>query len=540
MNLNQITRIPIHGEEARSIIQDAIQELAQAVSTTLGPAGQNVVIEYPDGGIHVTKDGVTVAKNFMTNDHLKNIGVKMIQQASIFTGDRVGDGTTTSTVIAAEMIKLLSQKIQDSKINVNKVAKYINELVSEIVKDIEENESIPVKTIEDLNRISMISSNNDNTIMNLINDAYSKIGMNGIVIHERSSTNQCTISVTEGMEINKGWISPYFVNDIPSNSAIYEDVVIVITEDKITNITEYFPLLEWANQKGKAVLIIADNVEQSALKNLVANRIKSRLQVVAIQAPAFGERRSEILEDIAILTGTKVYSKKNGVPFTKQIEPDRLGKCKKIIVSDKSTIINGGQGDKNSLAVRINQLKAKVEKITESGDENENWTLEKIKDRLAKLESGVATIRIGANTEIEMNEKIDRMDDALRAVKAAIESGYVEGGGYTLLKAHRILIGKQMETDSLEFKIAIEAIRESIIAPYKKILSNAGYEPELINDFVEQCVKVDAYENNVIDDYISSGIIDPTKVVVMALQNAASVATMFITTDCMLAINQEK
>jgi len=536
------SRTPYYEKEAREHILKGINALADAVSITLGPAGRNVAIEsFENGSIHNTKDGVTVAKNFMSEDKLAQIGVRMIQQAAISTADRVGDGTTTSTVLARALVNRLAKGLQP-EMNVNKLKRHLDNLCEQTIKYLESHKT-EVLNPNDLRKIAMISANHDTEIANHIYEAYKEIGFDGVLTMEESSTSETTLRTVKGMEINKGWLSMYFVTDPATNAAIYEDVHIIITEDKIIRADDILLHVDMAARENLPLLIIADNVDQQAIQFLVRNRQKSRIPVVAIQAPAFGERRTEILEDIAILTGTKVFSSKRNFPFNKEVPFNSLGRCKRIVVSENSTIISEGFGVKKDLEVRIKMLEHKVSQIVDAGDKEATYMLEKTKERLAKLKSGVGIIRVGGNTEAEMKEKKDRMEDALFAVRAAIESGYLPGAGYMLakyaktsvLKQHDHTMGREPQKTNEEL-FAEECFMKALCEPYGQIITNAQGRLLKFSDnlFPEQ---YDSLNNHAVPSMIEAGIIDPTKVVVMALKNAVSVAGLFITTQCILTCN---
>ena len=512
---------------ARDGIKRGVDALANAVKVTLGPKGRNVIIGKAFGAPHVTKDGVTVAKEIELEDALENMGAQMVKEVASKTNDLAGDGTTTATILAQAIVKEGLKNVAAGA-NPLDLKRGIDKAVEAIVAALEKQAVEVGDSSEKIKQVASISANNDETIGSLITQAFEKVGKEGVITVEEAKGTDTYVDVVEGMQFDRGYLSPYFVTDSEKMEADLETPYILLYDKKISAMKDLLPVLEPVAQTGKPLLIIAEDVDGEALATLVVNKIRGSLKIAAVKAPGFGDRRKEMLEDIAILTGGVVVSEEKGHKL-ESTEIEMLGKCEKIVIDkDNTTIINGSGGKKN-ISTRINQIKAQIQ--TTSSD----YDKEKLQERLAKLSGGVAVLYVGAASEVEMKEKKDRVDDALAATKAAIEEGIIPGGGVALIRAGEKLQDIKSEND--DESTGIQIVATAIQEPLRQIVSNSGGEGSVViakiltkkGDFGYNA-KNDSFEN-----MLKAGIIDPTKVTRIALENAASVAGMLLTTECVLA-----
>ena len=513
-------------EEARRSIQRGVQKLAQAVKITMGPTGKNVMLQKSYGGPKITKDGVTVSKEVELKDPFENMGVKMVNEVANKTSDVAGDGTTTATVLA-EAIYNEGLKTVAAGYNPMAVKRGIDAAVAEVVKSLSE-QSREVKSNEEVRQVGTVSSNNDTEIGKLLADALKKVGKEGVVTVEEGKGLENTLEFVEGMQFDKGFISPYFMTDPQRLEAVLEDCYIFIHEKKLSNLRELIPLLEKVVAGGKPLLIIAEDVEAEALAALVVNKLRGTMQVCAIKAPGFGDRRKAILSDIAVLTGGTFISEDLGLKL-ENITLNELGKAKRIVVDKENTTIVQGAGKKADITAREEQIRMQAEKTTSDYDR------EKLQERLAKLTGGVAVINAGAATEIEMKEKKDRIDDALHATRAAMEEGIVAGGGVALLQAKKTLAAGRNKARGDE-KLGYDIITKAIEEPARQIATNSGADGSVTVAGIEEKPRNWGYNARTGEfvDMFKAGIVDPTKVVRTALQNAASVAGLMLTTEVMV------
>ncbi len=521
----------LFGEDARESLIKGVDVLADAVKATLGPRGRNVLMEKTYGSPTITKDGVTVAKEIDLKDPFENMGARMLREAASKTNDTAGDGTTTATVLAQAMVHE-GIRLVTAGANPMALKRGMDKAVAEIVKAIA-NMSKKVRNSEEIKQVATVSANGDKEIGEFIAESIEKVGNDGVITVEKGKGLKTEVEVVDGMQFDRGYLSPYFVTDPNNMTAVLEDCYILCYEKKISNIHEMLPLLQKLAQTGKPILIIAEDIEGEALATLVVNKIRGILKVAAVKAPAFGDRRKEILRDIAILTGGQFFSEDLGIKL-ENITLDQLGKAKRIEITKDNTTIIEGAGKKKDIQGRCEQIRRQIEETTSDYDK------EKLQERLAKLAGGVAVIRVGASTETELKEKKDRTDDALNATRAAIEEGFVVGGGVALLRASKALDNLKLNGDE---GLGVTLIKKAVAMPLIQIAENAGLNGELIaakleeND--EKNVGLNA-ETGKIEDLIKAGIIDPVKVIRYALQNAASIASMIITTECLVSDIPEK
>ncbi|MBQ9354296.1 MAG: chaperonin GroEL [Clostridia bacterium] len=521
----------IFGEDARKSLQIGVDKLADAVKVTLGPKGRNVVLDKKYGSPLITNDGVTIAKEIELEDPFENMGAQLVKEVSVKTNDAAGDGTTTATVLAQALI---SEGMKNVAAGANPmvVKKGITKAVDTAVKTIIEN-SKKVSGTDDIARVATVSSG-DEVIGKLIAEAMEKVTADGVITVEESKTAETYSEVVEGMQFDRGYITPYMVTDSDKMEAVIDDALLLITDKKISNIQEILPLLEQIVQSGKKLVIIAEDIEGEALSTLIVNKLRGTFTCVAVKAPGFGDRRKEMLRDIAILTGGQVISEELGLEL-KETTVDQLGRARQVKVTKENTIIVDGAGDKTQIADRIGQIKNEIKTTTSDFDR------EKLQERLAKLSGGVAVIKVGAATEIEMKDKKLRIEDALSATKAAVEEGIVAGGGVALINAIPAVSALAEETSGDE-KTGVNIVLKSLEAPLRQIAFNAGIEGSVIIDKIVTSGKVnygfDAY-NETYTDMIKAGIVDPTKVTRSALLNAASVASMVLTTESLVADSKE-
>ena len=521
----------IFGEEARKSLQSGVDKLANAVKVTLGPKGRNVVLEKKYGSPLITNDGVTIAKEIELSDPFENMGAQLVKEVSVKTNDAAGDGTTTATVLAQALINEGMKNVAAGA-NPMVVKKGIKLAVDTATATVVKN-SKQVSGTEDIARVATVSSG-DEVIGKLIAEAMEKVSADGVITVEESKTAETYSEVVEGMQFDRGYITPYMATDSDKMEAVLEDALILITDKKITNIQEILPLLEQIVQSGKKLLIIAEDIEGEALSTLIVNKLRGTFTCVAVKAPGFGDRRKEMLRDIAILTGGEVISEELGLEL-KDTTLEQLGTARQIKVSKENTIIVDGAGDSELIKDRINQIKNEISATTSDFDR------EKLQERLAKLAGGVAVIKVGAATEIEMKEKKLRIEDALSATKAAVEEGIVAGGGVALINAIPA-VKALLDSAEGDEKTGINIVLKSLEAPIKQIAFNSGLEGSVIIDKIISSGKInygfDAF-NEVYTDMLEAGIVDPTKVTRSALQNASSVAAMVLTTESLVAEKPE-
>ncbi len=517
----------VYGEDARKALQSGIDQLADTVKITLGPKGRNVVLDKKFGAPLITNDGVTIAKEIELDDAFENMGAQLVKEVSVKTNDVAGDGTTTATLLAQALVNEGMKNVAAGA-NPMVLKKGIAAAVDETVKAITGN-SQAISGTEDIARVATISSG-DEYIGKLIAEAMEKVSTDGVITVEESKTAETYSEVVEGMMFDRGYIAPYMVTDTDKMVAEIDDALILITDKKISNTQEILPLLEQIVQSGRKLVIIAEDVEGEALTTLVLNKLRGTFTCVAVKAPGFGDRRKEMLQDIAILTGGTVITSDLGLEL-KDATIAQLGRARQVKITKEDTIIVDGAGDQNEIKNRVGQIRQQIENTTSDFDR------EKLQERLAKLAGGVAVIKVGASTEIEIKEKKMRIEDALSATKAAVEEGIVAGGGVALINAIPA-VEKLLETSSGDVKTGVQIVLKALEAPIKQIAKNAGLEGSVIVENIKREGKV-GYGFNALEeeytDMISAGIVDPTKVTRSALQNAASVAAMVLTTESLVA-----
>ncbi len=512
--------------EARDGLKKGVDALANAVKVTLGPKGRNVVLEKSFGSPHVTKDGVTVAKEIELEDPIENMGAQMVKEVASKTNDLAGDGTTTATVLAQAIVREGLKNVAAGA-NPMDLKRGIDKAVNTIVEDLKSQSQEVGENSDKIQQVAAISANNDNTIGSLIAEAFGKVGKEGVITVEEAKGTDTTVDVVEGMQFDRGFISPYFVTDTDKMIAELENPYILLHDKKITNLNDILPILEPIAQSGRPLLIIAEDVEAQALSTLVVNKLRGGLKVAAVKAPGFGDRRKAMLEDIAILTKGVVITDELGMSLD-QTKIEMLGSAEKVSIDKDNTTIVNGSGDQSQIEARVSQIKSQIEATTSEYDK------EKLQERLAKLAGGVAVLYVGAASEVEMKEKKDRVDDALHATRAAVEEGIVAGGGVALVRAINSLQNTNADNKDEETGIAI--VKRAIEEPLRQIINNAGGEGSVIVAKVAEGEKDFGY-NAKTEEYVTmfeAGIIDPTKVTRVALENAASVAGMLLTTDCIV------
>jgi chaperonin GroEL len=516
---------------ARDKLLSGVDTLANAVKATLGPRGRNVVIEKSYGSPTVTKDGVTVAKEIELEDKFENMGAQMVKQVASKTSDVAGDGTTTATVLA-QVIARLGMKNVTSGANPMSIKRGIDKAVKAVVEQLKK-DSRPVSGKKEIAQVGTISANSDEEIGNLIAEAMEKVGKDGVITIEENKGIETTMDVVEGMQFDRGYLSPYFITDAEAQECILDEPMILIHDKKISTMKDLLPLLEKVVQMGKALLIIAEDLDGEALATLVVNRLRGTLKIAAVKAPGFGDRRKAMLEDIAILTGGTVISEEVGFKL-ENTTIDMLGKAKRIVIEKENTTIVEGAGKSDDVKGRVAQIKKQVEETTSDYDR------EKLQERLAKLAGGVAVLKVGAATETAMKEKKDRVDDALHATRAAVEEGIVPGGGVALIRASKAL--DNVKSDDLDEKIGIDIIRRAVEEPLRAIVENAGWEPSVVCDEVKKGKAAYGFnaQTLVYEDLLAAGVIDPAKVTRTALENAASIAGLILTTECIISEKPKK
>ena len=520
----------IYGSKARNSMLQGVNILANAVKVTLGPKGNNVVLEKSWGTPTFTKDGVTVAKEIQLSDKFQNMGAQMLKEVASKTSDTAGDGTTTATVLA-QAIYNEGQKMVTAGVNPMALKRGIDKGVEAIVTELK-NMSKPTKDKKEIEQVGTISANSDETIGRLISDAMDKVGKEGVITVEEAKSMDTTLDIVEGMQFDKGYLSPYFVTNSEKMEAVLEDPYILIHEKKITMMKDLLPLLEEVAKRGKPLLIISEDIEGEALATLIVNKLRGTLKVAAVKAPGFGDRRKAMLEDIAILTGGQVISKDLGLKL-ENVKAENLGRCKSVKIDKDNTIIVDGEGTKEVIEGRVKQIRTQIEETSSDYDR------EKLQERLAKLIGGVAVINIGAATETEMKEKKARVEDALNATRAAVEEGIVPGGGVALVRCLKSLDGTKVDGEEQN---GIIILKHALAEPLKQIVRNAGLEGSVILNEVLEGEEGFGYnaQTNTYENLLEAGVIDPTKVVRFALQNAASVSGLMLTTEAMIAEKPKK
>ena len=526
-----MSKIILYGEDARKALQSGVDQLANTVKITMGPRGRNVVLDKKFGSPLITNDGVTIAKEIELDDAFENMGAQLVKEVSIKTNDVAGDGTTTATLLAQALIREGMKNVAAGA-NPMGVKKGIQAAVDAVVEQVKAN-SKKVSGTEDIASTATISAG-DATIGRLIAEAMEKVSADGVITVEESKTAETYTEVVEGMQFDRGYITPYMVTDTDKMEAVIDDALLLITDKKISNIQDILPLLEQILQSGRKLVIVAEDVEGEALSTLIVNRLRGTLTCVAVKAPGFGDRRKEMLQDIAILTGGQVISEELGFDL-KEASIQMLGRAGQVKVTKESTVIVNGMGDPNLIKSRVGQIRAQIETTTSDFDR------EKLQERLAKLAGGVAVIKAGAATEVEMKEKKLRIEDALSATKAAVEEGLVAGGGVALINASSVLV-PMLDTAEGDEKTGIQIVLKALEEPVRQIALNSGLEGSVIIDKIRTADKLNYGFDFAKEEYVdmfAAGIVDPTKVTRSALQNAASVAAMVLTTESLVADKKE-
>ena len=517
--------------DARDLMRQGVDELANAVKVTLGPKGRNVIIEKKFGAPQITKDGVTVAKEIELADSFKNTGAQLVKSVASKTGEDAGDGTTTATVLAQSIVNVGLKNVTAGA-NPMDLKRGIDKAVAAVVESIKKQSKAVGDNFDKIKQVATVSANNDEEIGQHIAEAMQKVSKDGVITIEEAKGRDTYIDVVEGMQFDRGYLSSYFVTDTEKMNCVMENPLILIHDKKISNLKDLLPILEPAVQSGRPLLIIAEDVDSEALTTLVVNRLRSGLKICAVKAPGFGDRRKEMLEDIAVLTGGFVISEERGVKL-EQATMDMLGTAEKITITKDNTTIVNGKGEKAKISDRVAQIKAQIKTTTSDYDK------EKLQERLAKLSGGVAVIKVGAPSETEMKEKKDRVDDALCATRAAIEEGIVAGGGVAYIRAISAL--DKLKGENADETTGIQIIRRAIEEPLRQIVFNAGKEGSVVVQKVMEGkgdfgynARFDRYE-----DLVKAGVVDPAKVTRVALENAASIAGMFLTTECVIVEKKE-
>ena len=519
-------------KRSKQKIQAGKRTLHNAVKVTLGPKGRNVIIEKKFGAPHITKDGVSVAKEIELEDSFQNMGAQLVKEVASKTGDDAGDGTTTATVLAQSIVNVGLKNVTAGA-NPMDLKRGIDKAVAKVVESIKAQSEEVGDDFEKIESVARISANNDSEIGQLIAEAMKKVKKEGVITVEEAKGTDTTVEIVEGMQFDRGYISPYFVTNTEKMECEMENPYILIFDKKISSLKEMLPILEATAQSGRPLLIIAEDVDSEALATLVVNRLRGSLKICAVKAPGFGDRRKEMLEDIAVLTGGVVISEEKGLKLD-GATIDMLGRAEKVTVDKENTTIVNGLGNKDAIASRVAQIKAQIEKTTSDYDR------EKLQERLAKLAGGVAVLYIGAASEVEMKEKKDRVDDALSATRAAIAEGIVPGGGVAYIRAIPSLEG--MKGDNDDETTGIEIVKRAIEEPLRQIVDNAGVEGAVVVQKVKDGKGDFGYNarTNTYENFFAAGVIDPAKVTRVALENAASIAGMFLTTECVIADKKEE
>jgi chaperonin GroEL len=517
--------------DARAALKRGVDQLADAVKITLGPKGRNVVLDKKFGAPTITKDGVTVAKEIELADPVENMGAQMVKEVATKTSDLAGDGTTTATVLAQAIFR---EGLKNVTAGVNPMAlkRGIDKAVATVVEELKKI-SVPTAGKKEIAQVGAISSNNDKEIGDLISEAMEKVGKDGVITVEEAKGLETTLETVDGMQFDRGYLSPYFVTDPEKMEAVLEDAYILVHDKKISSMKDLLPILEKVAQMGKPMLIIAEDVEGEALATLVVNKLRGTLRICAVKAPGFGDRRKAMLQDVAVLTGGQVISEEVGFKLENAVVSD-LGRAKRIVIDKDNTTLIDGAGEDDKIQGRVKEIKSTIDKSTSDYDK------EKLQERLAKLAGGVAVINVGAATESEMKEKKARVEDALHATRAAVEEGIVPGGGVAFIRAQKALKGLKLE-DSDE-QIGVEIVRRAIEEPMRMIVQNAGGEGSIIVEKVRAAKEANFGYNALTDTYedlVQAGVIDPTKVTRTALQNAASIAGLLLTTEAIVVEKKE-
>jgi len=517
--------------DARDLLKKGVDQLADAVKVTLGPKGRNVIIEKKFGAPQITKDGVTVAKEVELEDHFENTGAQLVKSVASKTGDDAGDGTTTATILAQSIVNVGLKNVTAGA-NPMDLKRGIDKAVAAVVEYIKNNAEKVDDNYDKIEQVATVSANNDPEIGKLIADAMRKVSKDGVITIEESKSRDTYINVVEGMQFDRGYLSSYFMTDADKMECVMDNPYILIYDKKISNIKDFLPILQPAAESGRPLLVIAEDVDSEALTTLVVNRLRGGLKICAVKAPGFGDRRKAMLEDIAVLTGGTVISEEKGLKL-EQATLEMLGTCDKVTVTKDNTTIVNGAGAKEAIADRIAQIKNEISNTTSSYDK------EKLQERLAKMAGGVAVLYVGANSEVEMKEKKDSVDDALCATRAAIEEGVVAGGGTTYIRALSALAG--LKGDNADEQTGINIVERAIEEPLRQIVTNAGGEGAVVVQKVREGEGDYGYNarTDVYEDMRKAGVIDPAKVSRVALENAASIAGMFLTTECLIVDKPE-
>ena len=520
-----------YNAEARELLKEGVDALADAVKVTLGPKGRNVIIDRKFGTPHITKDGVTVAKEVELEEPFANMGAQIVKEVASKTNDDAGDGTTTATVLAQSIIGVGIKNVTAGA-NPMDLKRGIDKAVAAVVENLRKQSQKVGDHIEKIEQVATISANNDNTIGSLIAEAMSKVNKEGVITVEEAKGTETTVEVVEGMQFDRGYISAYFVTDTEKMEAQLDKPLILITDKKISTMKEIMGVLEPVAQNGRALVIIAEDVDGEALSSLVVNKLRGTLKIAAVKAPGFGDRRKEMLEDIATLTGGTYITEDKGYRL-EDVKLEMLGTADKVTINKENTTIVDGAGRKDAIKARVNQIRKQIETTTSDYDR------EKLQERLAKLAGGVAVLYVGAATEVEMKEKKDRVEDALAATRAAVEEGIIPGGGVAYIRAISALDKLKGENDDETTGIAI--VKRAIEEPLRQIVANAGGEGSVVVNKVREGKGAFGYNarSDRYEDMLEAGILDPTKVARVALENAASIASMFLTTECVLAEKKE-
>ena len=518
--------------ESRDLLKKGVDQLANAVKVTLGPKGRNVVIEKKFGAPQITKDGVTVAKEIELEDRFENTGAQLVKSVASKTGDDAGDGTTTATILTQAIVNEGLKNVTAGA-NPMDLKRGIDKAVAKVVEFIKDSAEIVGNNYDKIEQVATVSANNDPEIGKLLADAMRKVNKEGVITIEESKSRETSIGVVEGMQFDRGYLSGYFVTDPEKMECVMENPYILIYDKKISSLKEFLPILQPAAESGRPMLVIAEDVDSEALTTLVVNRLRGGLKICAVKAPGFGDRRKAMLQDIAILTGGEVISEEKGLKL-EDATLEMLGTCEKVVVSKDNTTIVDGAGDKDQIADRVLQIKNEMSTTTSSYDK------EKLQERLAKMAGGVAVLYVGANSEVEMKEKKDRVDDALCATRAAIEEGIVAGGGTTYVRALDVL--KDLKGENADEETGIKIVERAIEEPLRQIVENAGAEGAVVVNKVREGKGDFGYNarTGVYEDLRAAGIVDPAKVARVALENAASIAGMFMTTECLIVDKPEE
>jgi chaperonin GroEL len=518
--------------EARDQLKKGVDQLANAVKVTLGPKGRNVILDKKFGAPSVTKDGVTVAKDIELEDPFENIGAQLVKEVASKTNDDAGDGTTTATVLAQSIVTVGLKNVTAGA-NPMDLKRGIDKAVIAVVNDLKKQSHTIGDDITKIEQVASISANNDHSIGKLIAEAMGKVKKEGVITVEEAKATETHVDVVEGMQFDRGYISAYFITDPDKMEAVLENALILLTDKKVSTMKDLLPILEPIAQQGRPLLIIAEDIDGEALATLVVNKLRGSLKIAAVKAPGFGDRRKEMLEDIAILTGGVVISEEKGLTLD-GAKLDMLGKCEKVVIDKENTTIVNGAGEKKNIEGRIKQIKSQMETTTSDYDK------EKLQERLAKLAGGVAVLYVGAASEVEMKEKKARVEDALNATRAAVEEGIIPGGGVAYIRAIKAI--EKLTGDNEDQNTGIAIIRRALEEPTRQIVENAGLEGSVVVQKIRE--GKDDYGYNAQDDkyesLLKAGVIDPTKVARVALENAASIAGMFLSTECVVAEKPEK